>query len=248
VNLWRLEWLRLVRTRRLIALLGVFLFFGFLGPLTARYMKQIIENFGGNVQIIVPDPVPADGITQYVGNAVQIGMLVSVGIAAAALAIDAKPQMGIFLRTRVRQVRDIVVPRFVVVTLAVVACFVLGSIAALYETVVLLGSLPIGGWALGTLLGSLYLVFAVALVAVVAAKAKSVLLTVVMSVVILLLLPVIGVIPDVEQWLPSHLLGGVDGLVRNGAFGDYVRAAVVTIVLTIGALWLAVRWAEQREL
>lgn len=248
MSLWRLEWLRLIRTRRLVALVGVFLFFGFLGPLSARYMKQILENFGGNIQIVVPDPVPADGITQYVGNAIQIGLLVSVGIAAAALAFDAKPQMGIFLRTRARRVGDIITPRYVVTTVAAVGSFMLGSIAALYETVVLIGSLSIGDWLLGMLLGSLYLAFAIAVVAVVAARAKSVMLTVVLSVVILLLLPIVGVVPDVGRWLPSHLLGGIDGLVRDGAFGDYVGAVVVTIVLTAGALWLAVRWAGQREL
>jgi ABC-2 type transport system permease protein len=248
MSLWRLEWLRLIRTRRLVALLGVFLFFGFLGPLSARYMKQIIENFGGNIQIVVPDPVPADGITQYVGNAIQIGLLVSVGIAAAALAFDAKPQMGIFLRTRVRRMRDIITPRYVVTAVAAIGSFVLGSVAALYETVILIGSLSIGGWLLGMLLGSLYLAFAIAVTALVAARAKSVMLTVVMSVVILLLLPIVGVVPDVGQWLPSHLLGGIDGLVRGSAFGEYIRATIVTVVITVAALWLAVRWAEQREL
>ncbi|MGA9594552.1 MAG: hypothetical protein WBV06_00225, partial [Acidimicrobiia bacterium] len=186
--------------------------------------------------------------TQYVGNAMQIGLLVSMGIAAAALAFDAKPQMGIFLRTRVRRVSDIIVPRYVVMVAAVVACFMLGSIAALYETTVLIGSLSIGGWLLGTLVGSLYLAFAVALVSLVAARANSVMLTLVVSVAILLLLPVIGVIPDVAPWLPSHLIGGVDGLVRDGAFGDYLRATIVTIGLTLAALWLAVRVAERREL
>jgi ABC-2 type transport system permease protein len=248
VNLWRLEWLRLVRTRRWIGLLGVYLFFGFLGPITARYIEQILSNFGGDIKVVVPSPVPADGITQYVSNAAQLGLLVSVGIAAAALAFDAKPQMGIFLRTRVPRIRDIIMPRFTVMSLAVVGSFVLGSIAALYESVVLMGALPFGGWLLGTLLGSLYLVFAVALVAMVAARAKSVMLTLVASIAVLLLMPIIGVVPALSEWLPSHLVGAVDGLVRNEGFGDYVRAAIVTIGLTITALMVAVRWAGRREL
>lgn len=248
MNLWRLEWLRLVRTRRWIGLLGVYLFFGFLGPITARYIEQILSNFGGDIKVVVPSPVPADGITQYVSNAAQLGLLVSVGIAATALAFDAKPQMGIFLRTRVSRIRDIIMPRFAVMSLAVVGSFVLGSIAALYESVVLIGALPFGGWLLGTLLGSLYLVFAVALVAMVAARAKSVMLTLVASVAVLLLMPIIGVVPALSEWLPSHLVGALDGLVRNEGFGDYIRAAIVTIGLTIAALMVAVRWADKREL
>ena len=248
MTLWRLEWLRLVRTRRVIGLVGVYLFFGFLGPITARYLEQILSSFGGDLELVVPDPVPADGITQYVGNAAQIGLLVSVGIAAAALAFDAKPQMGVFLRTRVRSVRDIIVPRFVVMAVAVSCSFLLGSIAALYESVVLIGAIPIGWWLVGSLLGALYLVFAVALVAVVAARARSVMLTVVVSVGVLLAMPLIGLAPAIGEWLPSHLIGAVDGLIRDQTPGDYLRAGVLTVFLTAGGLWLAVRGAEQREL
>ncbi len=248
MNLWRLEWLRLMRTKRIVGLLGVYLFFGFLGPLTARYMEQILENFGGGVQIVVPEPIAADGITAYVSNAAQIGLLVSVGIAAGALAFDAKPQMGIFLRTRVEHVRDILTPRVAVMAAAVVAAFTLGSVAALYESVVLMGSLPIGGWALGTMLGSLYLVFAIAVVAAVAAKAKSVLVTVMITVGVLLALPIVGIAPEIAEWLPSHLIGAIDGLVREAAFSDYLRSIVVTLGLIAGSLWLAVHWAARREL
>jgi ABC-2 type transport system permease protein len=250
VNLWKLEWLRLFRTRRIIGLVGVYVFFGLLGPLTARYMEQIVESFGGGIEIVIPDPVAADGITSYVANAAQIGLLVSVGIAAAALAFDAKPQMGIFLRTRVRRVADILLPRFVVVTAAVVVSFVLGSIAALYESVVLIGSLSISGWALGTLLGCIYLVFTMAVVAAVAAKARSVLFIVMISVGILLALPLplLSIAPEIAEWLPSHLVGAVDGLVRDSGFSDYMPSVFVTLLLTTGLLWSAVRWAEQREL
>jgi len=248
MNLWRLEWLRLFRTKRIVGLVGVYVFFGLLGPLTARYMEDIVENFGGGVQVVVPDPVAADGITSYVANAAQIGLLVSVGLAAAALAFDAKPQMGIFLRTRARRITDILLPRFVVITAAVVASFVLGSIAALYESVVLIGPIPIGDWALGTLIGSMYLVFAMAVVAAVSARARSVLVIVMISVGVLLLMPLVSIAPDIAEWLPSHLVGAVDGLVRDRGFGDYIPSLVVTATLTGFLLWLAVRWAEQREL
>ena len=129
-----------------------------------------------------------------------------------------------FCGTRVGHVREILTPRVVVMAAAVVGAFVLGSIAALYESVVLLGTLPIGGWALGTALGSLYLVFAVSVTAAVACRLSSVLVTVMVTVGVLLLLPVVGIAPSIGEWLPSHLIGGVDGLVRDATLGDYVRS------------------------
>lgn len=248
MNLWKLEWIRLVRTKRWVALVGVYVFFGLVGPLTARYISEILESFGGSVQVVVPDPVAADGIASYVSNAAQIGLLVSVGVAASALAFDAKPQIGVFLRTRVASVRTIIAPRYLVTTAAVAVSFLLGSVAALYESTVLMGALPFGGWLGGTLLGCLYLAFAVAVVAAVAGKTQSVLVTVVVAIAVLLLLPIVGIVPDVGEWLPSHLVGAVDALVRGAPLSDYLGAGVVTVALTLAALGLAVRWAEQREL
>ena len=46
MNLWRLEYLRLRRTWRGPGLTVIFLFFGVLGPITARYIEQILTSFG----------------------------------------------------------------------------------------------------------------------------------------------------------------------------------------------------------
>ena len=46
MSLWRLELLRLTRTRRGLALFAVYLLFGFVGPLTARYLSDLLELAG----------------------------------------------------------------------------------------------------------------------------------------------------------------------------------------------------------
>ena len=38
---WQLEWLRLTRSRRWIALVAVYLVFGLIGPVMAKYMASI---------------------------------------------------------------------------------------------------------------------------------------------------------------------------------------------------------------
>lgn len=245
---WRLEWLRLTRTRRWVALVGVFLFFGLLGPLTARYLGEILERYGGEMQVTVPDPVPVDGITQFVANAVQIGVLVAVVIAAGALAFDAKPQVGVFFRTRVDRIRDVIVPRYVVNAVAAAAAFTLGAAAALYETVILLGSVPIGPWLAGTVYGVLYMLFAIAVVAAAAGKARSTLATVLTTIVVLLVLPIIGLLPQIAEWLPSALIGAVDGVPRGEPAMDYLGAAVVTVGAIALCLCAGIRWAGEREL
>lgn len=247
MTLWRLEWLRLVRTRRWVALTFVYLFFGLLGPITARYIGEIVKRFGGGVTVSFPDPTPADGITQFVGNASQIGLLVAVVVAAGALSLDAVPEIGTFFRTRVPSLARILLPRFTVTSAVVVGAFALGTLAAWYETVVLIGNVPAGRLLAGWILGAIYLVFVVAVVALVAARTSSLLTTVLATMVILLGLPIAGIVPDVGEWLPSHLVGALDGMVRGVVFTEYLRAAVVTVMAGTVALWAAIRLSSRRE-
>ena len=248
MTLWRLELIRMFRTKRWIALVSVYLFFGFLGPVTAEYMSEILGQVGGGLEIVFPDPIPADGITQYVGNVSQIGLLVVVFVAAGALCFDAIPEMGTFFRTRVSSLGRIIAPRYTVSVAAAVGAWTLGTLAAWYETVVLLGPLPAGSLLIGWGLGALYLAFAVALVAAAAARAKSVLATALSTILVLLALPIIGVVPNVGEWLPSHLVGALDGMVRGNSFSNYVPALLVTIVATCLALWASIVWGSRREI
>jgi ABC-2 type transport system permease protein len=247
MSLWRLEWLRLTRTRRWIALGGVYLFFGLLGPITARYLPDILARFGGDIQVTVPDPVPADGVAQFVASAAQIGLLVLVVVAAAALALDAIPEMGVFLRTRVVGVRRLLLPRFVTVAVAAVAAFVIGVAAAWYETVVLIGGLPVGGMLAGTAYGALFIVFAVAVAGAASGVTRSVLPAVMVSLGALLALPILSLYAPLQRWLPSYLVSALEGLVRTEGAAEYLPAAAVTVALS-ALLWVVtVRTLARRE-
>lgn len=251
MTLWKLELLRLVRTRRIVALLGVYVFFGLLGPLTARYLAEILDFAGGELEgatIVFPDPVPVDGMIQYVSNVAQIGTLVAVVIAAGSLAFDAIPEMGVFLRTRVRSVASILTPRLVVTTVATVTAFVLGALTAWYETWALIGPLSAGPVLAGIGFGILFLVFVMALVAAVAGWAKNVLGTVMIAVVILLVMPILSIAEALARWLPSHLSGALAELPGGAAAGDYLPATIVTIAATAALVWLAIAGAKRREL
>jgi ABC-2 type transport system permease protein len=248
MTLWRLEWLRMVRTRRLLALFAAYGFFGFVGPFTARYMAEIVERFGGGVTVVFPDPTPVDGIAQFSGSASQIGVLVAVAVAAGALTIDALPEMSVFLRTRVGSVARILFPRYLVALASVAAAYLAGVGIAWYETRVLLGGVSAAGLTAGTLCVLLYLAFALALVAAVGTRMASAVGTIGITVVGLLLLPVIGIAEAIGRWLPSHLVGAQVDLLREGAVGGYLPAIAVTAAAAVVLLGLAVRNAAVREL
>jgi ABC-2 type transport system permease protein len=248
MNLWRLEFLRMVRTHRWVVLVGVFLTFGILGPVTARYLADIVGSFAGEITIEVPDPRPVDGIMQFVSNATQVGLLAVVVVAASALAIDARGEVAAFLRTRVAHAGRLLWPRYAVVATTAVVALVIGTGAAWALTGMLLGALPTAPMVVGTLFGGLYLCFAVAVVAAASAVVRSMLPAVLVGLGVLLSLPLIGIIPTVQPWLPSHLVTAIVGLIDGTPTGDYLRAAGVTLV-AIPVLLVTASWQlDRREL
>jgi ABC-2 type transport system permease protein len=247
----RLEWLRLWRTNRLAALLLLFAIFGLLGPVTAVYLPEIIglaseqEGF----EVTIPDPTPPDGIAQYVGNVSQLGLVAVAAVAAMALAVDARPGLAAFYRTRQSGAASWLLPRWLATTLAAVVGWTVGLLAATYETVVLIGALPLdlvlAGWACW----AVYLAFVVAVVALAAGVVRSTVGVTAVAVVGLLAVGAVGAIPPLGRWLPSSLVGAPTGLVQGGLDpGDLLKPGLVTVALTVVALVGAVLLARGREL
>jgi ABC-2 type transport system permease protein len=246
---WRLEFLRLTRTKKWVALVGVYVGFGLVGPLTARYIKEILSRAGSSdgMVITVPDPTPADGMVQFVSNAAQLGTLVVVIVAAVALAFDAIPAMGVFLRTRVTPTWKILVPRVVVSFLAAAGAFLLGTGVAWYETWALIGAPRAAPVLAGAALGVVFLAFVVALTAAVAQRMRSVLGTVMTSLVVLIAMPLLGLAPAIVRWLPTSLANALADLPGGGTMNDYWPALGVSVVATILLVWVAFASAGRRE-
>ena len=238
MSAWRLEWLRLTRTPRAIALAAVYVIFGLGEPVLTKYLNKIINHAGGaqKLKISIPPPVPPDGINAYVGQVSTIGLIVVVVIAAGAFGFDSKQGLATFLRTRVRSIWQLITPRYTVNAAAAITAYVLGTLAAWYETNLLIGSLPVAAMFEGMLCAACYLAFAVALSAAAASVVKNTLGAVGLTVVILLALPIAGLAHSIRNWLPSVLVNAPYDLVTGTHLTHYGPA--IGTALVAGALAL----------
>ena len=246
--MWRVEWWRLARTRRLLALLAVFVFFGFTGPLSSRYLGQLVSGASSQgITITVPPPVPADGVGEYTGNALLIGLIVAVVVTAAGCAIDANPALAGFYRSRTRRFRRLILPRIVVTAGAVIASYLIGLLVAGYETAVLIGAPDVPAMLFGALLGSVYLLVAVSVTAAAAVLARGTLATVGVALVVLTVFPLAGAVPALSRWMPSALAGAPEAVLRHTAPDHYPRALAAAALLCAAALVVTVVRGRQRE-
>ncbi len=229
---WRLEWFRFVRSPRWIVLFGVYLTFGLIGPVMAKYMADILEHAQSEMTIILPPPAPKDGIVNYLSQVGQIGLIVVVAIAASAMTFDARRGVSTFLRSRVSSIWELVRPRVAVT-----------AMAAWYETALLLGPLPVGAMLGGLLCESVYLTFAVAVVAAVAPIARSTIAVAAIALAALIVLSIVGGLGVLHDWLPSALSGAPAALLAGTSVTDYLPALLVTatacpLLITAGVIGL----------
>ena len=246
MSAWRLERLRMTRTPRAIALGAIYLFFGLLGPVTAKYLQDIVNRVQSGVQVIIAHPTAKDGIANYISQASQTGLIVVVVITAGAFTFDARRGLSVFLRTRANNMWQLIAPRFAVNAAAAVAAYTLGTLAAWYETALLLGSPPAGAMLAGLLCGSVFLVFAVSVTAAAASVARRTLATVGITLGVLLTLPILGIAGPLHAWLPSTLVTAPVALIGHSSLGDYLPALATTaissaLLLTMATLRLARR-------
>jgi len=81
------EFMEYIRTYKLFILLIVFVIFGFLSPITAKYLPQIFEMAGLDPNAMgMGDPTAADSFAQFYKNVGQMGLLVVVIIFSGIMA------------------------------------------------------------------------------------------------------------------------------------------------------------------
>lgn len=248
MTLWRLEWLRLVRTPRAISLAVLFIAIGLIEPVVTKYESKIFAHVGNGVRISAPPPTAADGLNSYVSEVLLVGLILVVVLAAGALTFDSTQGRAIFLRTRVRSTWQLVAPRVVVNAVAAAIAYLFGTLATWYETSLLIGSLPAARVLAGATCGAVYLAFAVAVTALAAALARSTIATAGIAFMILLAPPILGTVHVIARWLPSALVNApVDIVSGTHQFGYFWPAFVVTAAASAAALAAAVSRLNARE-
>ena len=213
----------------------------------AVYLQDLVKLAQSGITITVAPPTPKDGIAQYISQAGQTGLIVVVVVAAAALAFDARRGLSTFLRTRVRSMWMLVGARAAVTAAAAVTAYAAGTLAAWYETTLLIGEVSAGAVLEGLVCGSAYLIFAVAVVSAAASLSRTTLGTVGISLAALLLLPLVGTITPVHDWLPSTLATAPIDLLTTTHLSHYLRALTIAGAAAAGLLTFAVKRLERRE-
>jgi ABC-2 type transport system permease protein len=143
---------------------------------------------------------------------------------------------------------QLMAPRFTAYAVAGAVAYLIGTLAAWYETRLLIGALPAGGLLAGLLCGAVYLAFAVAVAAFACSLTKTTVASVGITLGILLALPLLADVHAISNWVPSALVGAPADLVTSPAAHDLVHfLPALGVSAVAGALALAAAVARLRH-
>ncbi|WP_138263681.1 ABC transporter permease [[Clostridium] hylemonae] len=83
----RKEFTEYLRSYKLLIIVMVFLLLGFMNPVSAKYLPELMENFmPAGMKMEIPEPVIADAWAQFFKNVPQIGLVVMVIITSGTMS------------------------------------------------------------------------------------------------------------------------------------------------------------------
>jgi ABC-2 type transport system permease protein len=247
MSAWHLEWLRLWRTRQAIALAATFVVLGLGLPVLTYYLPELISGAEASLHLVIPKQTATDSLTGFTNNAAQLGTLIVVVVGAATLAIDSRPVLAVFYRTRVHRPSRLVLPRFASVVAISVVSLALGTFGAWYETTILFSQVSIADLTWGLGLEAVWFLFVTSVVTLMTSAIRSVLGVVGASVALLLGLSLLDNLEAVATWLPTHLAASGSDFVKGTAANDW-HAVIVAAAATLIALGVALNRIGRREI
>ncbi len=248
--LFRKEILEQWRTRRLLVLGSVFLFFGLLGPITAKLMPELVQFAGASAPglvIQIPTPTVQDAVAQYIKNLSQILPLVVLLVAMGSLV--GEKERGTLPMVLAKPVGRgaVLVAKYAGLVVTMLIALLLGAVAAYYYTQVLFGGMSLGAFVLMNLVAALYLLVVLSLTFLASALARSTVAAGAFAFGFWVLLMIAGSLPRIGQHTPAALLSwaaqlGVGQAVDGAWWALWVSLAL--IAATVAAAWLRLRREE----
>jgi ABC-2 type transport system permease protein len=253
------------RTKRVLVIWAVFLAFGMLSPLMARFMPEIIGSFEEAEMFLalIPPPTIADAMVQYIENLSQFGFILAILLAMGAVVGEKERGVAAMILSKPMARWAFIASKFAAQFSVYLAGFLLAAIGAYYYTLFLFGPLEMGSFLLLNGLLLLWLLTFVGLSLLGSTLGKSTVAAGGIGLGLCVAQMLLGSIPRWGALLPGGLMGWVTLLgqkaaglspggdaasLLSGAAAGQGGAAASALAIIVMSLVLAIGIFEQQEI
>ncbi len=244
----RKELLEQWRTYRLLVVAVVLVVFGLLSPLTAKFMPEIFKMLpqGEQFAALIPPPTVADAVGQYVKNSAQFAVILALLVTMGAVAVEKDKGTAALMLVKPMSRLAFLMAKFVALGVTFAVSIALAGLACYYYTLLLFEPPDVPAWlALNGLLLVFVLVY-VALTLLGSTVSRSQVVAGGLGFGWIILLSLVGAIPEVGEAMPGALLSWGSGLVLGDGEAAWPALAVSAglIVAALAGAWAIFRRQE----
>ncbi len=236
-----------LRTMRLPIVAGLFLAFGLLSPIFARYTAQIVEALAPQMALKLPPPSAGDAADQVIKNLGANGAFVAILLAMGLVASEKERGTAAFLITRPAGRAAVLIAKLIAVTTTLGLSMAAGGIAAYVYTVILFAAPPVGGYVAMCVLIWLSLAAIASLTMLGSTLARSIVPAAGFGFAAWIVLSILAALPTVGAYTPSGLFGPARAFGVGADPGDVLGPVLANLVLVFAPLllgWLSFRRQE----
>ena len=229
------------RNYRLLIMLALFLIFGMMGPLSARFMPELIASLAPDLQITIVEPTALDSWTQFYKNVSQLGFSIFIILFSSCLSSEyAKGTLTIML-TKGLPRPAIILSKYIVsaaiMTVSYWLCFSItyGYTAYLWPDAVLSHTVfaACALWLIGLMYLSI-LIFGCVLF-------KQAFPGIIFFLGVSVVLSLISIPTQVASYSPLVLTSkNIDLLSGAAAISEFTVPIIIALIITAGFLWAAI--------
>ncbi|NQX47421.1 ABC transporter permease subunit [Paenibacillus tritici] len=251
--LFRKDLKELIVSKKMLILLGVFVFFALSGPLSAKFepelMKAYSSKLGPGSIINVPAPVYTDAYKDTFNNLKQAGIIVVILLVCSTIVDEKRNGTAAFLLTkglsRSSFLLSKIASRVLIFTLA---CGAASFVCILY-TFIIFGEFSIPNLYLAFLLYWIYGVFIICVSILVSVLARTFTQAFFAGFVAYFVISLLNMVPYLNRYLPGRLNTIMSDILSEKTLPDHWTIPLgITLLLSILSVLLSQRIFKEQEL
>ena len=235
------EFMENTRNFRLLIMLALFVIFGMLSPLSARFMPELISSLAPDLQITIVEPTALDSWTQFYKNVSQMGFVVFIILFSSCLSNEyARGTLTIML-TKGLPRPAIILSKYIVaaviMTVSYWLCFGItyGYTAYLWSNTDLQHTLfaAFSLWIIGFMYLSILIMGCVLF--------KQAFGGIIFLLAVTVIISLCSILPQAASYSPMLLMSkNVDLLSGAAAISEFTMPIIISLIITTGFLFAAI--------
>lgn len=251
IAIFKKEMLEIVRTKKLLIMIIVFVFIGISSPIIAKLIPALLKSLPATpgLTINLPDPTWRDAIDQFVKNAAQIAVIVLVFVFAGVISEEKNKKTLEILLTKPVSRAKYILSKYLAAFLSMSGIYIVCSLVFYTYSISIFGNFSFANFALMSSLVLIYLSFVVATAILCSTFSKSNIVAAFIAFGIQIgIVSIMGLIPRIAKYLPGQIIGNYKDFFTGIKPWDYLPATLVAIGLIVLCIIISILIFKKQEI